>query len=71
MFEIDVGHEFLKRVILVHLDDTREKSDLLVCMVQKLYALVAGDCCPDNPDSTQQQEILLPGHLYSSIINSS
>ncbi len=37
-------------------------------MAQKLYALVAGECSPDNPDSPQHQEILLPGHLFGAII---
>lgn len=37
-------------------------------MIQKLYALSAGECAPDNPDSPQHQEILLGGHLFASII---
>lgn len=37
-------------------------------MVRKLYALVGGDCCTDNPDSPQHQEILMPGFLFSMII---
>jgi DNA-directed RNA polymerase I subunit RPA2 len=37
-------------------------------MLRKLYALVAGQCCTDNPDSPQHQEILLPGSLYGMII---
>jgi DNA-directed RNA polymerase I subunit RPA2 len=37
-------------------------------MLRKLYALVAGQCCADNPDSPQHQEILLPGSLYGMII---
>lgn len=37
-------------------------------MLRKLYALVSGSCCPDNPDSPQHQEVLLPGSLYSMII---
>jgi DNA-directed RNA polymerase I subunit RPA2 len=37
-------------------------------MLRKLFALVAGQCCPDNPDSPQHQEILLPGSLYGMII---
>lgn len=68
MYEEEVGQEFLKRVVLVHLDDAREKFDMLIFMMQKLYALVAGDCAADNPDSPQHQEILLPGHLYLSIM---
>lgn len=37
-------------------------------MLRKLYSLVSGSCCPDNPDSPQHQEILLPGSLYGMII---
>jgi DNA-directed RNA polymerase I subunit RPA2 len=37
-------------------------------MIRKLYSLVAGECCQDNPDSPQNQEILLGGHLYGMII---
>lgn len=37
-------------------------------MLRKLYALVSGSCCPDNPDSPQLQEILLPGSLYGMIL---
>ena len=29
-------------------------------MLRKLYALVSGECCADNPDSPQHQEVLLP-----------
>lgn len=37
-------------------------------IIRKLYALVSGECCADNPDSPQHQEVLLPGHLYNMII---
>lgn len=37
-------------------------------MLRKLYALVSGSCSPDNPDSPQHQEVLLPGYLYGMII---
>jgi DNA-directed RNA polymerase I subunit RPA2 len=37
-------------------------------MLRKLYGLVAGSCCADNPDSPQHQEVLLPGFLYGMII---
>lgn len=37
-------------------------------MLRKLYCLVSGECCADNPDSPQHQEVLLPGSLYSMII---
>jgi DNA-directed RNA polymerase I subunit RPA2 len=37
-------------------------------MLRKLYSLVSGSCAPDNPDSPQHQEVLLPGYLYGMII---
>ena len=37
-------------------------------MLRKLFALVSGECCPDNPDSPQHQEILLPGYLYGMVV---
>lgn len=37
-------------------------------MVRKLFAVVSGSCCVDNPDSPQHQEVLLPGTLYGMII---
>lgn len=37
-------------------------------MLRKLFALVSGSCCADNPDSPQHQEVLLPGTLYGMII---
>lgn len=37
-------------------------------MIRKLYAIVSGSCWPDNTDSPQHQEVLLPGSLYGMII---
>jgi DNA-directed RNA polymerase I subunit RPA2 len=37
-------------------------------MLRKLYSSVSGASCPDNPDSPQHHEVLLPGYLYGMII---
>ncbi|KAJ3020059.1 UNVERIFIED_CONTAM: hypothetical protein HDU68_010385, partial [Siphonaria sp. JEL0065] len=66
--DVEVGVEFLKRVVLVHLESDHEKFDMLIFMIQKLYSLVAGECAVDNPDSPQHQEVLLCGHLFNSIL---
>lgn len=34
-------------------------------IIQKLYSLVDQTSLPDNPDSLQNQEILVPGHLIT------
>ncbi|KAJ3244159.1 hypothetical protein HDU78_011350 [Chytriomyces hyalinus] len=64
--DLEVGEEFLKRIVLVHLEKDQEKFDMLIFMIQKLYSLVAGECAVDNPDSPQHQEVLLGGHLFAN-----
>ncbi|KAF5097595.1 hypothetical protein D0Z00_002353 [Geotrichum galactomycetum] len=67
--DIEVGKELLQRIVLVHLgDDNEAKFRMILFMIRKLYSLVAGECCPDNPDAAQHQEILLGGFLYGMII---
>lgn len=66
--DIEAGRYLLQKVVLVHLNDNLDKFNLLVFMIQKLYSLVAGECAPDNPDSTQHQEVLLGGFLYNMIM---
>lgn len=34
-------------------------------MLQKLFSLIDHTSAPDNPDSLQNQEVLLPGHLIT------
>ncbi|WFD41469.1 DNA-directed RNA polymerase [Malassezia psittaci] len=63
-----VGEDLINRLVLPHLDMPREKYRLMVFMIRKLYAFVAGECCADNPDSPQHQEVLMPGFLYGAII---
>ena len=45
-----------------------EKFKMILFMIRKLYALVAGDCAVDNPDAVQNQEILLGGFLFGQIL---
>jgi DNA-directed RNA polymerase I subunit RPA2 len=66
-----VGEYFLKEIICVHLEKGTDKVNFLLLMLEKLYALVSGETLPDNLDSLQNQEILLPGHLYLMIIRES
>lgn len=75
MSHYEVGTEFLRKIVLVHLGsvDVTEQQDsdkfrMLLVMMRKLYALVAGECAVDNPDAVQNQEILLGGFLYSMIL---
>ncbi|KDQ64138.1 hypothetical protein JAAARDRAFT_166137 [Jaapia argillacea MUCL 33604] len=63
-----VGIWLVEKLVLVHLEEPREKFRMLLFMLRKLYSLVSKECCADNPDSPQHQEVLLPGTLYGMII---
>ncbi|KAH7887491.1 hypothetical protein F5I97DRAFT_2009198 [Phlebopus sp. FC_14] len=63
-----LGAWLIQKMVLVHLQEPRDKFRMLVFMMRKLYSLVSGSCCADNPDSPQHQEVLLPGYLYGMII---
>ncbi|OCF60309.1 DNA-directed RNA polymerase I subunit RPA2 [Kwoniella mangroviensis CBS 10435] len=65
---IQVGSFLLSKVVLVHLPNPRDKFRMLIFMLRKLYSLVSGATCADNPDSPQHHEVLLPGFLYGMII---
>ncbi|KAE9404839.1 DNA-directed RNA polymerase I polypeptide 2 [Gymnopus androsaceus JB14] len=63
-----IGALLIRKLILVHIENPREKYRMLLFMLRKLYSVVNGTCCADNPDSPQHQEVLLPGQLYGMII---
>lgn len=64
----EFGRFFLKRFILVHVDDFACKHDLLLLMARKLFSFAHHECCEDNVDAVAHQELLLPGHLLSTYI---
>ncbi|PHH69222.1 hypothetical protein CDD80_6935 [Ophiocordyceps camponoti-rufipedis] len=71
----DAGTEFLRKIVLVHLGNKdvtpsqdKDKFRLLLTMLRKLYALADGTCAVDNPDSVNNQELLLGGFLYCQVL---
>ena len=68
--DIEAGQALLDRYVLVHIprDAGREKFDVLVLMLRKLYGFVRGDVLEDNADSLANQEMLLSGHLIQMVL---
>ncbi|KAL6045372.1 DNA-directed RNA polymerase subunit beta [Balamuthia mandrillaris] len=64
--DVAVGEYLLQKYIFVHLppEKNKNKFDLLIFMIRKLYALANNEVGPDNADSPMNQEILLGGHIY-------
>ncbi|XP_071715598.1 DNA-directed RNA polymerase I subunit 2-like [Rutidosis leptorrhynchoides] len=60
-----VADAVLREFILVHLSNNHDKFNLLIFMVQKLFSFIDQTSIPDNPDSLQTQEVLLPGQLVT------
>ena len=69
MSDIEVGRFLIERLILVHLPDFSDKYETLCVMIEKLYAVVAGEAECDNLDSLCNQEVLLGGHLYGQLLS--
>ncbi|KAJ0932347.1 putative DNA-directed RNA polymerase [Helianthus annuus] len=63
-----VADAVMRDFVLVHLESNHDKFNLLIFMVQKLFSFIDQTSIPDNPDSLQTQEVLLPGHLVTIYI---
>ncbi|KAF3922005.1 hypothetical protein ABW20_dc0105332 [Dactylellina cionopaga] len=66
--DVEVGKLFLRKIVLVYLQDDGDKFRQLLFMIKKLYSLVAGTCAADNVDAAQHHEVLLGGFLYGQIL---
>uniref|UniRef100_A0A182MM49 DNA-directed RNA polymerase subunit beta n=1 Tax=Anopheles culicifacies TaxID=139723 RepID=A0A182MM49_9DIPT len=62
------GSYILDQCVLIHLDSNEDKFNLLVHMVQKLFAVVLGRNAAETVDSAMMQEILLGGHIYQNYL---
>eukprot|EP00897_Mesotaenium_endlicherianum_P006739 jgi/Mesen1/6093/ME000031S05363 len=63
-----VGRKVLMDYVLVHLERPHDKCNLLIYMLQKLYAVVDGTAQEDNVDTLQHHDLLLPGHLLTMFV---
>ncbi|GLI65505.1 hypothetical protein VaNZ11_009054, partial [Volvox africanus] len=63
--DYEVGEALLRDYVFIHLHPAclGDKLALLLAMLHKLYALVAGATVDDNPDAPTHHEIMLPGHF--------
>jgi DNA-directed RNA polymerase I subunit RPA2 len=68
--DTEAGRTLLDRYVLVHIPPEcgREKFDVLLLMLRKLYGFVRGDVLEDNPDSLANHELLLSGHLVQMVL---
>nr|CAB3265012.1 DNA-directed RNA polymerase I subunit RPA2-like [Phallusia mammillata] len=66
--DIEIARFLLKHKVLIHLEANEDKFRLICFMVRKVFSLAMGKCMPDNADSVQNQEVLLPGHLIQMVL---
>ncbi|PIA60123.1 hypothetical protein AQUCO_00400784v1 [Aquilegia coerulea] len=60
-----VGDAVLEEYILVHLKSYHDKFNMLIFMLQKLFAFVDHMAAEDRADALQNHEVLQPGHLIT------
>lgn len=68
MSDVEVGNFFIQKHIFVNCQSNTDKFNSLCLMIEKLYAVVAGECELDNLDSPSNQEVLLSGHLFGALM---
>ena len=51
MSDVEVGNFFIQKHIFVNCQSNTDKFNSLCIMIEKLYAVVAGECELDNLDS--------------------
>eukprot|EP00980_Cylindrotheca_fusiformis_P011899 scaffold2830_cov131-Cylindrotheca_fusiformis.AAC.20 len=66
--DIAIGHYMIRRYVMIHLPNYKDKLECILLLLRKLYSFAAGDCGVDNADSLQNQELLMPGHLMCSFV---
>ena len=66
--DVEIGNYMIRRYVLIHLSNYKDKLECMLFLLRKLYSFAAGDCGVDNADSLQNQELLLPGHLMCSFV---
>lgn len=63
-----IGQLVINEHVFVHLDHDFHKFELLIHMIEKLYALAEGEITPENADVLSTQDFLLPGHLCLNFV---
>ncbi|GAB6027162.1 DNA-directed RNA polymerase I subunit RPA2 [Chamberlinius hualienensis] len=66
--DIEAGQLFLKECICVHLNNNRDKFNLLIHMTRKLLAFANKECAMESADNLMNHEVLLAGHLYIMLL---
>ncbi|XP_060523346.1 DNA-directed RNA polymerase I subunit RPA2 isoform X2 [Cylas formicarius] len=64
----EVAEFVLKKCVLIHLENTEDKWNLLVFMTQKLFVFARDKCKVEGADAVMMQEVLQGGHLYLQIL---
>ena len=56
---LQAGMQLLREHVFIHLEHPADKLNLLLAMLNKLFALASGECCEDNPDALTHHEVCM------------
>ncbi len=60
---LQAGMQLLREHVFIHLEHPADKLNLLLAMLNKLFALASGECCEDNPDALTHHEVCVDALL--------
>ncbi|KAK0089132.1 hypothetical protein PV325_008989 [Microctonus aethiopoides] len=64
----EVCDYIIEKCIVIHLDNPKDKFNLLIFMTRKLFSLANRKCAIEGADGVMMQECLLGGHLYLQVL---
>ena len=67
MSDVNVGQLLIKKVFLVHLSSSRDKFNMFIFMLQKLFSLAAGETAPDILTRFNTRKSCLPAKLSDQL----
>ncbi|XP_072933735.1 DNA-directed RNA polymerase I subunit RPA2 [Epargyreus clarus] len=66
--DLQAADFLLRRCVMIHLKDPKDKFHALVYMAQKLYDVVQNKCKVEGADAVMVQELQVGGHLYLQVL---
>lgn len=65
---LDIADYIIDRCVAIHLDDPKDKFNIICLMTKKLFALIQDKCVVEGVDSLMNHELILGGHLYLQLL---
>lgn len=68
MSDLDAGKSLINTSVAIHVENYLDKFNVIVLMMQKLYALAKAECALENEDNPMLHEVYTSGQIYFTLL---